>query len=65
VNLRRTRHVLAVSLLTAFCWGLQNVARGADAPTTVISDTTVISPERPAPLEHAYVPGKHRGLQHG
>jgi imidazolonepropionase-like amidohydrolase len=54
VNLRRTRHVLAVGLLTAF-WGLQNVARGADAPTTVISDITVISPERSAPLEHAYV----------
>src|SRR4030081_785714 len=44
----------AISLLTAFC-GLHNVARGADAPITVISDVTVISPERPAPLEHAYV----------
>jgi imidazolonepropionase-like amidohydrolase len=46
--------VLAISLLAALC-GLRNVARGADAPTTVISDVTAISPERPAPLEHAYV----------
>jgi imidazolonepropionase-like amidohydrolase len=42
VNLGSTRHVLAISLLTAFC-GLQNVASGADAATTVISDVTVIS----------------------
>jgi imidazolonepropionase-like amidohydrolase len=55
VNLTRTRLVLAVSLLTACCWGLQNVARGADAPTTVISDITVISAERSTPLEHAYL----------
>jgi imidazolonepropionase-like amidohydrolase len=55
MNLRLTRSVcLAIGLLTAFC-GLQTGARGADAPTTVISDVTVISPERPAPLEHAYV----------
>ena len=45
---------MAISLLIAFC-GLQTRARGADAPTTVISDVTVISPERLAPLEHAYV----------
>ncbi len=54
MNLKTARYALAISLLTAFC-GLHNVARGADAPITVISDVTVISPERPAPLEHAYV----------
>ncbi len=54
MNLRSTRSVLAVSLLAAD-WGRQAVARGADAPTTVMSDITVISSERPAPLEHACV----------
>jgi imidazolonepropionase-like amidohydrolase len=55
MNLRSLRNAfLAISLLTAFC-SLQTWARGADAPTTVISDVTVISPERLAPLEHAYV----------
>src|SRR5262245_45703790 len=55
MNLRSTRNVfLAISLITAFC-GLQTGPGGAAGPTTVISDVTVISPERPAPLEHAYV----------
>jgi imidazolonepropionase-like amidohydrolase len=48
------RSGLAFVLLAAFC-GLQSVARGADAPSTVIDDVTMISPERPGPLTHAYV----------
>ena len=55
MNLTRTRYVLAISLLAALC-GLHNVARGADGPTTVISDVTMISPERPAPLEAGAAP---------
>jgi imidazolonepropionase-like amidohydrolase len=55
MNLRRTRTAcVVISLLTAF-GGPQSGARTADASTTVIADVTVISPERPAPLEHAYV----------
>ncbi len=55
MNLRSIRNAFpAICLLTAFC-ALQTGADGADAPTTVIRDVTVISPERPAPLEHAYV----------
>jgi hypothetical protein len=40
VNLRSTRYVLAIGLLTAFC-GLHNEARGADAPITVITDVSL------------------------
>jgi hypothetical protein len=55
VNVGNTRRVtLAVSLLVAFCEP-QVGAGGAAAPTTVIADVTLISPERPAPLTHAYV----------
>ena len=54
VNPRSAGYVLAISLLTALGW-LQNGPGGAAGPTTVISDVTVISPERLAPLEHAYV----------
>src|SRR5262249_23947256 len=56
MNLSTTRGAaLAVGLLVAFCW-LQAAAHSAGAPTTVIADVTVISPERPAPLLHAFVP---------
>jgi len=48
------RIVSAIVWLTLFC-GLQNVTGDAAAPTTVIGDVTVISPERQAPLAHAYV----------
>src|SRR6185295_2685730 len=55
MNLSSTRRVtVTVSVLVAFC-GLQARARSAGAPTTVIDDVTVISPERPAALTHAYV----------
>ena len=55
MNVGNTRRVaLAVSLLVAFC-DPQVGAGGAAAPTTVIADVTLISPERPAPLTHAYV----------
>jgi imidazolonepropionase-like amidohydrolase len=54
VNLRCTRPVLAITLFAAVC-RLQTVASNAGAPTTVIGDVTVISPERPVPLIHAYV----------
>jgi imidazolonepropionase-like amidohydrolase len=55
MNIRSTRNVsLAISLLTAL-GGLQTGPGGAAGPTTVISDVTVISPERLAPLERAYV----------
>lgn len=55
MNVGNTRRVaLAVSLLVAFC-DPQAGARGASAPTIVITDVTVISPEHPAPLTHAYV----------
>jgi imidazolonepropionase-like amidohydrolase len=37
------------------CCGISTIVMAADLPSTVISDVTVISPERPAPLEHAYV----------
>ncbi|HUK36712.1 MAG TPA: amidohydrolase family protein [Vicinamibacterales bacterium] len=56
MSLGRRRHLaVAVGLLLAG-GGIRSAARGAaGAPTTVISDVTLISPERPAPLTHAYV----------
>lgn len=55
MNLRSTRNVsLAIGLLIALC-GLQTGPGRAAGPSTVISDVTVISPERLMPLEHAYV----------
>jgi hypothetical protein len=51
MNIRSIRHVsLAISLLTAM-GRLQTGPGGAAGPTTVISDVTVISPERLALLE--------------
>ena len=55
MNISGTRRAsLAVSLLVAFC-DPQAGVRGASAPTTVIADVTVISPEHPVPLTHVYV----------
>jgi hypothetical protein len=51
----RTTPGLAISLFLCTCAGSQNASAAEDAATMVIRDVTVISPERPAPLEHAYV----------
>jgi len=53
VHRRTIRLVLAI-LLFAF-YRLQAGASDAGPPITVISDVTVISPERAVPLTHAYV----------
>ncbi len=50
----RTPNTLTVGLFMLSCF-ISETAAATDAPTTVIGDVTVISPERPAPLEHAYV----------
>src|SRR5689334_24142511 len=48
----RTLAVLAC----IFAWiATQSVSAADDSSPTVIRDVTVISPDRPAPLEHAYV----------
>ena len=55
VKLGRNRNVALAAGLFAACWGLQIEARSARARTTVIGDVTLISPERPVPLGHAWV----------
>src|ERR1700722_14612950 len=50
----RTTHRLTVIAFLCSGVGPQN-ASASDDPTTVIRDVTLISPERPVPLEHAYV----------
>jgi imidazolonepropionase-like amidohydrolase len=54
MNLSRVASTVAIALLMSL-GGPRNVARSADPPVTVIRDVTVISAERAAPLEHAYV----------
>jgi imidazolonepropionase-like amidohydrolase len=51
----RTTHGLATILFLCTCAGSQNASAPDEAATRVIRDVTVISPERPHPLEHAYV----------
>jgi imidazolonepropionase-like amidohydrolase len=45
----------AILLAISSCCSFQIAAAADDPPTTVIADVTLVSPERAAPLEHAYV----------
>jgi imidazolonepropionase-like amidohydrolase len=51
----KTSHALTIIVFLWACVGYRASAAADDAPTTVIGDVTVISSERPVPLEHAYV----------
>ena len=55
VTWKRTTQGLAVIAFLCSSVRSHNAFAADDAPAAVIRDVTVISPERPAPLEHAYV----------
>jgi hypothetical protein len=52
-RVRRFAHILVLVFVVTVA--NQNASAADDAATTVIGDVTVISPERSAPLEHAWV----------